>query len=87
MMENPAFYLSLIANHNAFTEGGGDIDMKRYFKEQINKRFHNSLQSDKLSYNCKDSRSSYRVSCCTTCSQKCLLHLSISVKLPGLNAL
>lgn len=79
MMENSAFYLSLIANHNAFTEGGGDIDMKRYFKEQINKRFHNSLQSDKLSYNCKDSRSSYRVSCCTTCSQKCLLHLSISV--------
>lgn len=90
MMENSAFYLSLTAYHNAFMEGGGGggvKDMKRYFKEQINKRFHNSLQSDQLSYNCKDSRSSYRVSCCTTCSQKCLLHLSISVKLPGLNAL
>lgn len=54
MMENSAFYLSLTAYHNAFMEGGGGgvIDMKRYFKEQINKRFHNSLQSDKLSYNC-----------------------------------
>lgn len=50
-MENLAFYLSLLTNHNAFMEGdggGGCKDMRRYFKEQISKRFRNSLQSDKL---------------------------------------
>lgn len=46
-MENLAFYLSLLTHHNAFTEGGV-IDIRRYFKEQISKRFRNSLQSDKL---------------------------------------
>lgn len=47
-MENLAFYLSLLTHHNAFMEGGGVIDIRRYFKEQISKRFRNSLQSDKL---------------------------------------
>lgn len=28
--------------------GGGVIEIRRYFKEQISKRFRNSLQSDKL---------------------------------------
>lgn len=46
-MENLAFYLSLLTHHNAFMEGGV-IDIRRYFKEQISKRFRNSLQSDKL---------------------------------------
>lgn len=49
-MENLAFYLSLLTHHNAFMEGGGYRykDIRRYFKEQISKRFRNSLQSDKL---------------------------------------
>lgn len=48
-MKNLAFYLSLLTHHNAFMEGGGGvIDIRRYFKEQISKRFRNSLQSDKL---------------------------------------
>lgn len=42
-MENLAFYLSLLT-----WRGGGVIDIRRYFKEQISKRFRNSLQSDKL---------------------------------------
>lgn len=46
-MENLAFYLSLLTHHNAFMEGGV-IDIRRYFKEQISKRFRNSVQSDKL---------------------------------------
>lgn len=41
-MENLAAYTSQCFH------GGGVIDIRRYFKEQISKRFRNSLQSDKL---------------------------------------
>lgn len=41
-------FLSITAYTSQCFHGGGVIDIRRYFKEQISKRFHNSLQSDKL---------------------------------------